>query len=420
MSRFLTAASASSPRWPVRLYNRAAGLKAGIGFSARPLDADEILRTARRQTGLQDLGGEESEEALRILAGSFEADARLHPFGRFLGRSILLQAVSHRLQILDRLRQEPELLQAPLQRPFFVVGFPRTGTTVLFNLLAQDPRARPLLHWEAFHPVTPARPRGRRTDPRLRRSRAGVRMLNYLLPDLDRVHPIRAEEPEECLPLLQNSLVSWSFLLSADARRYEEWLWALPDDRLTGSYRFHRAQLQLLERSLGQRHWLLKSPAHLQAMQPLLSVYPDARLIQTHRDPAEMLPSACSLFAVFRCLLSSDVDPHELGRHGLEAFRRIVERMLLARGEIPAERVFDVHFGDLVADPVAMVHRIYAHFGETVSGEMDRRMKAFMEEHPRHKHGVHRYTLEQFGLRTGEMEDAFGPYLERFELRRDR
>jgi hypothetical protein len=420
MSRSLTAASASSPRWPVRLYNRVAGLKAGVGFPAGPLDADEILRTARRRTGLRDLGGEESGEALRILAESFEADGRLNPFGRFLGRSILIQAVSYRLQILERLRQEPELLQTPLERPFFVVGFPRTGTTVLFNLLAQDPRARPLLHWEAFHPVAVARRRGGGTDPRIRRSRAGVRMLNYLLPELDRIHPVRAEEPEECLPLLQNSLVSWSFLLSVDARRYEEWLWALPENRLVQSYRFHRAQLQLLERSLGSRHWLLKSPAHLQALRPLLSVYPDARLIQTHRDPAEMLPSACSLFAVFRGLLSGQVDPRNLGRHGLDAFGRIVERMLLARAEIPGERVFDVHFEDLVADPVAMVHRIYGHFGETVSGEMDSRMKAFMEANPRHKHGVHRYTMEQFGLTSEEADDTFRPYMERFDLDRDR
>lgn len=404
------------PSWVVRSFNTVARGAARVGMRPDPLDAERILADARRKTKLVDLGTGEVEDKLRILVRSFAREAGLHPFGRATVRDLLVRVLSNRLRIVDLLERRPEIGRASIERPVFVIGFPRTGTSVLYNLLAQDPESRPLLFWESLLPVPPSRARVRGEDPRIRRARIQAWVTRHLIPGFDAVHHTRAEEPEECMSLQLRTLVSWYFLLWGDLPEYREWLLSREKRTFVEAYRFYRQQLQLLQWQRPGGGWLLKSPAHLLAMDALVEVFPDASIVQTHRDPLRALPSACSLIAVMRGLMSECVETRELGHITLQRAEVLFERMLAAREQIAPERVVDVQYRDVVEEPIAVVRRIYAHFGRRLSHEAEARMVRWLAEHPRHRHGVHRYTLAEFGLEREQVQRACADYVDRFGI----
>jgi hypothetical protein len=402
------------PSWLIRSFNGIARGAARVGLQQRPLDAERILAEARRRTKLVDLGAGDVEEKLRILVRSLAREAGLHPFGRASARDLLVRVLSNRLRIVDLLRRQPEIGRVPIERPIFIIGFPRTGTSVLYNLLAQDPAARPLLFWESLTTVPPSRTRTGGEDPRIRRARLQAWVTRRLAPGFDAVHHTRAEEPEECMSLQLRTLVSWYYLLWGDLEEY--WAWLLSREKATfvEAYGFYRQQLQLLQWQRPAGNWVLKSPAHLLAMDALVEVFPDACIVQTHRDPHRALPSACSLTAILRGVMSERVEPRELGDNALQRAGEIFERVLAARKQIAPERVIDVLYRDVVEDPIGVARRIYEHFGRSLSDEAAARMTRWLAEHPRHRHGVHRYTLEEFGLERGQVERACADYVERF------
>ena len=402
--------------WLVRSFNSVARGAARVGLRPGPLDAERILAEARRKTKLGDLGTGDVEDKLRILVRSLARETGLHPFGRATVRDLLVRVLSNRLRIVDLLQRRPEISRVPIERPVFIIGFPRTGTSVLYNLLAQDPEARPLLFWEALRTVPPSRARAGREDPRIRRARLQAWVTRHLIPGLDAVHHTRAEEPEECISLQLRTLVSEYFLLWGDLPEYREWLLTREKPTFVEAYRFYRQQLQLLQWQRPAGNWLLKSPAHLLAMDALVEVFPDASIVQTHRDPRRALPSACSLIAVMRGLMSERVEPRELGHLTLQRAGVLFERMLAAREQMAPERIVDVQYRDVVENPIAVARRIYAHFGRSLSHEAEARMVRWLAEHPRHGHGVHRYTLEEFGLEREQVERACGAYSNRFGI----
>jgi hypothetical protein len=404
------------PTWLVRSFNAVASSAARVGLRPGPLDAERLLADARRKTKLVDLGTGEVEDKLRILVRSLVREAGLHPFGRATVRDLLVRVLSNRLRIVDMLQRQPEIARVPIERPVFIIGFPRTGTSLLYSLLAQDPEARPLLFWESLWPVPPSRARAGREDPRIRWARLQAWVTRHLIPGFDAVHYTRAEEPEECMSLQLRTLVSWSFLLWGDIAEYRQWLLTREKSTFVEAYRFYRQQLQLLQWQRPAGNWLLKSPAHLLAMDALVEVFPDASIVQTHRDPRRALPSACSLLALTRGLMSERVEPRELGHLILQRAEVLFERMLAARGQMAPEQVVDVQYRDVVENPIAVVRRIYAHFGRSLSHEAEARMARWLAEHPRHGHGVHRYTLAEFGLEQEEVKRACGDYIDRFEI----
>lgn len=407
---------APSRRWPVRAFDRAARRQL-LGHTPA-LDADALLRSARRRTGLHDLGAPNPAEPFRLLVDSFATEARLSPFGRLLITRLLRNDLERRLRVVDVHARHPELRTLPVRRPVFVIGLPRTGTTLLYNLLAQAPGARPLLGWEAFDPAVPQGWAGR-PDLRRARYRAILDGLYYLTPELRKVHAFAKDGPQECLQLLSRSFVSFAYLLLADLPSYERWLWAQPQEAFTDTYRLHRAQLQLLQAARPGGRWLLKSPAHLGMVEALLEVYPDACIVQTHRDLTEVLGSNCSMFSTVASIFSDHVDAHEVGRALLGRTARIVDRFVEARRRLPVERVVDVHYRDLLADPAGVVRKVWGHFGTDLPASSEQRIARYLAEHPAGKHGQHRYGLAQFGLERAEVERAAAGYHERFQMKGD-
>lgn len=402
----------------VRLYNWCARQLRRCGVQRDGLTEESILKAARRRAKLSDFGDERFRIALQRLLDSFKEDAQLHPFGRFLTRNRLIMSAENRLRIQDDLKRHPEILDEPIRQPLFVAGLPRSGTTLLYNLLAKDPASRSLLMWESFWPSPPPQAETRHRDPRIKRARMVVKTLCRLAPQLPVAHTLVPDGPEECMPLLFNTFVCPGFLMMAHVPGYEQWLRGLSFEENVAVYREYKRQLQLLQWRCPEKRWLLKCPAHLAALDALLRVFPDASVVQTHRDPAKVVPSVCSLFAMFRGMSTDTIDPQAMGPQLAESGAELVNRAMKAREKTP-DRVFDVAYMDLVGDPAGTVRRIYDHFGYHCDERMDAGMTRWLDENPRHKQGVHRYGLAQFGLDLPAIEHHFGPYCERFGITRE-
>jgi hypothetical protein len=418
MSEPLTHERAGLPRL-LRAYNHAVRGAARLGLRQRRLSADRILARARRRTGLSDFGEGDVVEPLEILVDSLERDAGLTPLGRRGVADTLVQSLSKRLRIVDYVARQGEIVEERIRRPMFVVGLPRTGTTMLLNLLAQDPAARPLLGWEAWAPIPFRRRRRSGPDPRIRRFALALGVLNYAAPSLREVHAIEVDGPDECAPLLVRTLVTGYYSLAHRVPRYEEWLFSRPRSAFEIVYRFHELQLKLLQHQRRGERWLLKSPAHLIALDALVAVYPDACIVHTHRDVAKVFPSTCSLTAVARRIASDRVDPVLLGREALTRARRMTERVMRVREALPERQVCDVRYADLVADPPGTLRRIYAHFDLPVPPDLETRTSRWLESNRQHKHGVHRYSLEAFGTDRAEIDRIAAEYMERFDVPRE-
>ena len=392
----------------------------GRGFGAcgirlGDLSEETILLQARRQTGLEDLGEERFRVPLRVLLGSYENDPRLTFLGRILAQKMMVHHVANRLKINHDLKQYPEILSGEIHQPLFVLGLPRTGTTLLYNLLAQNPDFRPLLFWESMFPSPPPDPEARDSDPRIRIAEQTVARLNRAVPKLSAIHEMDPRGPDECLGLLYNTFVTPFF--RGRVADYRKWLYGVGDDELKAAYQEYRQQLLLLQWRCSGDHWVLKCPSHLFGLGALLRVFPDACVVQTHRDPVKAVPSLCSLSATLDGLSYQTVDMREVGERTVEIIDQLVNRSMKARESSNPGRVFDVYYRELVKHPVTTLKQIYAHFGYTYNVALEEKLKAYLEVNPQHKHGMHRYSVDDFGLEKETLRDRFSGYCDLFQIR---
>src|SRR6185503_361957 len=287
--------------------------------------------------------------------------------------------------LIEERKRRPEIAAQAVQRPLFVTGLPRTGTTLLHGLLAQDPASRAPLHWEMIYPS--ARTGGGR-DRRIARATRQLGWFHRLAPRLKAIHPVGAELPEECLIITSHSFMSLQFQTSHHVPSYEAWLEA---QDMTPAYVWHHRFLQHLQVDDPSRHWVLKAPAHLFGLPALFVAYPDADVVFTHRDPVEVSVSLASLTTVLRRVFAR-VDPVAVGHEMTARWASAIERACRDRdaGCAPSERFFDVRYTDLVADPIGTVRRLYAHYDRPFTPLAEERMRAFLAAHPS-AHGRHAY-----------------------------
>ncbi len=411
------------PQWrahpPLRLraLNAAGRTVQRLGFGRAPLDEASLIEAAHAQTGLEDFGPDRFRIGLRTLTESLERESRLTPMGRAAARREFVGHLANRLRVLEHRKRHPEVAAQEIRRPLFVMGMARTGTTLLFGLLAQDPANRSPQTWEVSNPCPPPETATYDSDPRIEQAERRFGSMKRAVPGFDAIHPVGARLPQECLMIHAMDFHSMLFEAMYNVPSYERWL-ELQDMRPT--YRFQRDFLQHLQSRCPGERWVLKSPAHLMTLDALLDVYPDAIIVQTHRDPLEVIGSAASLHCTLRSASCDGIDPHDVGRDQLDFWSRHLDRAIATRDRIAdqASRFFDVQFEDLLSDPLGCVGRIYSHFGIDLTDEAEARMGKFMAENAREKHGVHRYTLEMFGIDAGEAHDRFAGYCRRFDVKR--
>lgn len=398
----------------VRLFNGIGGIVRRLGWE-RPISVDPILDGARRKTKLNDFGGDEFLEPLQLLADEFQNSAQLHPFGHMCMRKLLQNHAQNRLLLQAAWKRHPEYLQQPLVRPLYVIGMPRTGTTLLYNLLCQDPNARPLMVWETLYPAATEREE-RTNNNRYRQWKAStiVKAMNRLAPKLKQVHAIEPDGPEEDGWLLNNSFVSLMYLLDGVMPKYFQYFKDLPHEKLLAVYDYYKRQLQLLQAGQTNRHWVLKSPVHQGTMSPLLETIPDAHVIHTHRDPSKVIPSLCSLVCMTRGIFTDHLDTRKSGPELAERMVSAVQNAAETEAKY-GDRITNVMFDSLVKDPIGTVRSVYEKFGYKYSAEMEAGMKRWLDNNPQGKHGAHKYELEQFGLTNADIDRIFGDYWQRLK-----
>jgi len=384
-------------------------------MSAVRLDLECLLDEARQRAGHDEGGLRDIEDPLRRLLDSYERDAGLTFIGRIAARRDTLRLLEFTLRMAADRRRHPEIAAQEIRRPLFLTGLPRTGTTFLHGLLAQDPANRVPYTWECMFPSPPTPRRRHVEDPRIRTAERQIRWFHRLNPEFRSIHPTGARLPEECLIITSHSFLSFQFNTAHFVPTYQTWL---EQQDLRPSYAAHRRFLQHLQWGSASMRWVLKAPAHVFGLEALFDVYPDAGVILMHRDPVEVVASVASLHTSLRGTFSANVDPRSVGAEQAARWADGITRALAARdgGCAPPERFIDVHYRDLVRDPIAIGRRVYEHFGLPLSSAVEARWQRFLNDNPQGKHGRHRYDLGRFGLRADAERERYRAYRERFDL----
>ncbi|WP_243794711.1 sulfotransferase [Saccharopolyspora gloriosae] len=365
----------------------------------------DLHASATRRTGLDDFGPDDYTDGLATLLESYDRDAGLTPLGAKVHRSFLRGALIARSLSEAAWKANPQHADVPVERPIFVTGLPRTGTTALHRLLTADPAHQGLEVWltEAPQPRPP-----RETwpdDPVFQHVQAGYRQYHVQHPEFLGVHAMAADEVEECWQLLRQSMRSVSYECLAHVPSYSRWL---AGQDWTAAYRRHRRNLQLIGLPEPNRRWVLKNPSHLFALDALLAVYPDALVVQTHRAPEVAIASVCSLNAQASADWSDTFQGETVGRDQLELWSRGLATFNAERAEHDQSRFYDVNYEDFVADPLGTVAALYEHFGLQLGDEASAAMRRLHGESTTGaRKPSHHYRLADFGLSEVDVRRRF-------------
>ena len=398
---------------PLRAVNWVGGRLGRLGLERPSLHAASVLKAAAKMTGSDDFGSDSFREPLDVYLRACEDEAELTTFGRILISKMLASALSNRIALHRWSAEHPEVGDERIERPWIIVGLPRTGTSLLSILLGLDPVARPLLQWEAAHPVPPPTLEEAAEDPRIARTAKDLQGLMKLNPPLQAMHPFGATLAEECVALFMYDVRALALETQAHVPTYGRWL---EKTDMTSAYAQHRLALQTLQSRQPTERWILKTPNHLWHLDAMLAAYPDARVIWTHRDPRPVVTSLASLANASQRVLTGRSDP----RPTAEEWRRKCAFAL--RSAMSFDEKADegwcqhLHYDALVTDPVASVRTLYRQFGEEVGPLHASRMHTFLAHRPQDRYGRHRYDPGDFGWTYAGLATEFADYIERYHV----
>lgn len=362
-----------------------------------PLDAEELIATACRSTGLSDFGEDSWREPFAVLIKSLNEQADLNLFGRLHARDEMLRALKVRLQIADEYARHPEIEDEVVAAPVVITGLPRSGTSILFEILSQDLRFKPLLSWEIVLPCPPPDAANYESDPRIDRAEAILTRFNRAAPSFRTMHEMGARTPNECSEAFIYAFMSENLLGRYDVPDYASWLARHVDWQQV--YRYYHRLLKLLQWKNPRQHWLLKAPPHLWHLEHLFATFPDAKVVMTHRDPMRCNASGASLVGTLRWMWSDKpFDPASFEKMlSPEATAAGLEHVIsqLVAGDIPRRQIFDSHYADLMQQPLKALRALYQRMGLMLDAESAQRIRRFLENKPKGKFGAHQYqTLD--------------------------
>jgi hypothetical protein len=399
---------------PLRALNAVGGALARRGRSLPSLTASSVEKAAAKAAGSDDFGTGSYREPLEVYLGACESEAELTTFGRILITKMLASALTNRIELHRWSEEHPEVHEERISGPWVIVGLPRTGTSVLSMLLGLDPLARPLLQWEAAHPIPPPTLEEGDQDPRIARTAKELDGLMKLNPPLRAMHPFGATLAQECVALFMYDARTLALETQAHVPTYGRWL---EQADMAPAYAQHRLALQTLQSRLPTDRWILKTPNHLWHLEALLAAYPDARIIWTHRDPAPVITSMASLANAAQRPLTSRSDPRPAAEEWKRKCAFALESATTYDRKTGDGWCRHVHYDQLMADPVATVAGLYESFGDRVGDLHARRMRAFLEVRPKDAFGHHRYDPADFGWTYAGLDEEFGAYTERYHIR---
>jgi hypothetical protein len=380
---------------------------------------DAVSAAACAETGLDDFGDEWFHEPVSLVLRCLDEEAGLSPFGRMSSHSQMVGHLRNRLRVEHLVRSHPEILEVEIARPIFIVGQPRTGTTHLHNLMAEDPALRSLPYWESLEPVLSDDERAAvdaaTPDPRRARCAVGLEFLNEAMPLFKRMHDMTVDHVHEEIQLLAAAGSTMLYETMAIMPTWRDWYRA--NDQ-TPAYAYLKRMLQCCQWLRGGERWVLKSPQHVEQIPALLAVFPDATFVFTHRDPVSVIASTATMISYTARSSAAKVDPVKIGHYWAERVETMLRAGMRDHDLLPAGRSIDVKFDEFMADDLAMVQRIYGVAEQPFSPEARAAMDAFMVEHPRGVHGGVIYDLEgDFDLDRATLRDRLRDYTERFDVR---
>lgn len=370
-------------------------------------DRESIIAAARAASGLHEFDSESFREGLDLVAQNLATNPTLSEAGREMLAGVSVACLANRLRVADYARLNPELLERSVERPVFILGAPRTGTTLTSHLLATDPIWRPLLRWEAMNSVPPPTQEALRTDPRCLAQKEAE---NQALMSASHIHHEEADTPTECVIVHAQDFKSLMFDVACDDPVYARWILGCD---LEPTYRYHKLLLQVLQR-FTRGVWMVKAPSHALFVHDLLKVYPDARLVWTHRDPYRALGSLCSLISAYRRMFA-EVDEGRLGEQYLEHFKLHLARPQEVDAKDPG-RIYHLHYAVLVNDPIGELRRLYGWLGEDLSDRASSNVLEWLRQNPQGKYGRHVYELETYGLSLDRLQPHLQPYVDRYQV----
>jgi hypothetical protein len=380
------------------------------------LDAGDLLTNARRLTGLDDFGDARFLAGLdRFLSGATE-EGELNGTGAAIVEDTVIRFLVNRLRFEADVKRHPEILDEPIAPPVIIMGLPRTGTTKLHRIMAVDPRFQSLRAWQIMNPAPFPEgigPDGR--DPRIAAAERADAMIEAAIPELLAGHPIRAEDvDEEFVTLMEMNFDYLLLAMRLDAPKFEAWVKTQP---VLSNYRYLRRCLQYLQWQTGNtgKPYLLKSPLHLGALDALLEVFPGAILVHCHRAPDAAVTSFMRLSELARGLCYDRVDAHALGTWVLDLLAEQMQKNLEQRVALGARiKIVDVAFRDIAHDPLAVIDRIYAERGWSLTAQTRDAMLAWEKTHPADRFGKFTYSMEHYGKVPKDYQSAFSAYVRQF------
>lgn len=406
--------SGKKPRRPfsVKAINFVGRLMDSIGIGSGPFDVAKLQRKATADTGLDDFGPEGFLPGLNAYVDALNDNESLHPLGRKLTEDSIVRRLTTRLKAQQTLQEYPSLKAITLERPVFLVGTARSGTTFLYNLLALDAAFRAPSYWEVVDPMPPASVVGpERIEARIAKiEKTDVAGYNRLLPDHRQIHHFRsARQKEECLHLMETTFRFNSLgLLYGRLPGYMAWLDAEPRDTMLDAYREFEILVRGLMHGNDGKTWLSKSPGHAMHLPEMAEVFPDAIFVHTHRNPSERIVSHANLFYVLQSLFFDPVPSAEsMGELSLLYNHRSMDGIERARSNPSIEdRTFDINYENLIQDPVSSIASLYAAMGREMTDAYTRTLEDWLKNKnfwSQKRVGRHEYNADTFGLDVSEL-----------------
>jgi hypothetical protein len=374
--------------------------------------ADELENGARAATGLNHFGSSYYREGLERTVEALNTEAELSQTGEVIQHATISNALIQRLKVEDVYARHPEIDGQVIGGPVFVIGLPRTGTTALSQLVAADPQFRSLRMWESQAPTPPPEAATQFTDSRIAQAEAGLKMLNAMFPRMKMLYNSEPTAATECQDLMGMSFRTFHFDGAVRVPSYLAWLMGC-DMRET--YTFHRRVLKLLQWHCPPTLWHLKTPVHMFALDALVDAYPNAKFMWSHRDPAKVMGSVCSLIHYVRSWSSDRDDTNELGAEQLNSWAEAVGRAMDFRKRVGNDRFSDVAFADLQSDPVNTLEAAYQSLGLTFTDATAYSVERWASEHQPGSRGGHEYDLGDYGLTPQGVRERFADYLRAYD-----
>lgn len=378
------------------------------------LVSDALIEQAMTTTGLDRFDSTSYREGLDVLLADYNSYYHPEPLIERM-RGGLVQSLVDRLKTTDYLAKRPELLTRPVERPLFVFGMPRTGTTLLSNLLACDPARRSALTWEIEQPVPPPTTATLKTDPRAIAKLEQEKAMLAARPEMGKYYRNSAVYPNECMFFMIHDFKGLALESRGKLKAYRDWLFQTD---MTSAYTYHKRFLQLLQAD-APGAWSLKMPSHALWLDTLLETYPDAQLVWAHRDPFTATSSFCSILSMAHRGYTGKVDYEWLGEDCPYQAQLHLDRIMDTRERLGHDRIVDVHYADVMRDPMATIRKLYADLGDTLPPEAEAAMQAWLDENPQGKFGKHEYALDQYGLSVESLAPKFDRYLSQYDVARE-